>query len=56
MPMIDVYAWQRNGLPRVAERGYERSARPRALAARRLMRFPQSEVLCHTRDWFFELS
>jgi hypothetical protein len=35
---------------------YVRSTRPRARAARRLMRFPQSEVLCHTRDWFFELS
>jgi hypothetical protein len=56
MPMSDVYASQPNGLRRVAARGYERSARPRALAARRLMMFPQSEVLCHTRDWFFELS
>ncbi|MCW2910980.1 MAG: hypothetical protein JWL68_5769 [Actinomycetia bacterium] len=31
-------------------------SRWRARAARRLTRLPQSEVLCQTRDWFFELS
>jgi hypothetical protein len=35
---------------------YEACSRWRARAARRLTRLPQSEVLCQTRDWFFELS
>jgi len=26
------------------------------LERRRLMRLPQTEMLCHTRAWFFELS
>jgi len=35
---------------------YEACSRRRAREARRLMRLPQTEVLHHTRAWFFELS
>ena len=35
---------------------YGACPRWRARAARRLMRLPQTEVLCQTRDRFFELS
>ena len=38
------------------ELSYEACTRWRAREARRLIRFPQMEVLCHTRDWFLELS
>jgi hypothetical protein len=43
-------------VPDGSSKRYEACSRWRALAARRLTRLPQSEVLCQTRDWFFEPS